>query len=446
MSASVLALRNAAVNIRRSLTLGFFIFTATFILILSNVFVSTAGNRIENVLTGGICGHVQLRSAGSRESDMAAQYTSKWDSLKPIEPDALSAVEKILTETYPEASYTRLVRRSTKLEVNDKSQELMLFGLYPGMDMYVDAFLLTEGRYLDPDRSGELLLTEEQAKMLGVRAGDSVTAVTKNRYGLNSTYELEVVGIGNFVMLSLFSFNAGYTGYDTVQKLAAYNEDEVTDFIIFLPDKATAGQTMNAIADEMEQSGLKYTIAKYEKIKSEDLKATDIKFEEEDDDDGLLLSAFEEMGKTYRAAGDTMFIVVNILSAFLIVIVSILIFNLVYMTGIERSREIGTMRAVGFNRKQVISIFMTEIMLISFFSSIAGALICAGLVMIGKGLGIDTPVPFLSYIIGSKLSLDMDIGIAAANTVLILAFTAAASFMPAYRACSADPAQAVRQI
>jgi|GEM_PF-2611575 putative ABC transport system permease protein len=446
MSASVLALRNAAVNIRRSLTLGFFIFTATFILILSNVFVSTAGNRIENVLTGGICGHVQLRSAGSRESDMAAQYTSKWDSLKPIEPDALSAVEKILTETYPEASYTRLVRRSTKLEVNDKSQELMLFGLYPGMDMYVDAFLLTEGRYLDPDRSGELLLTEEQAKMLGVRAGDSVTAVTKNRYGLNSTYELEVVGIGNFVMLSLFSFNAGYTGYDTVQKLAAYNEDEVTDFIIFLPDKATAGQTMNAIADEMEQSGLKYTIAKYEKIKSEDLKATDIKFEEEDDDDGLLLSTFEEMGKTYRAAGDTMFIVVNILSAFLIVIVSILIFNLVYMTGIERSREIGTMRAVGFSRKQVISIFMTEIMLISFFSSIAGALICAGLVMIGKGLGIDTPVPFLSYIIGSKLSLDMDIGIAAANTVLILAFTAAASFMPAYRACSADPAQAVRQI
>lgn len=446
MSASVLALRNAAVNIRRSLTLGFFIFTATFILILSNVFVSTAGNRIENVLTGGICGHVQLRSAGSRESDMAAQYTSKWDSLKPIEPDALSAVEKILTETYPEASYTRLVRRSTKLEVNNKSQELMLFGLYPGMDMYVDAFLLTEGRYLDPDRSGELLLTEEQAKMLGVRAGDSVTAVTKNRYGLNSTYELEVVGIGNFVMLSLFSFNAGYTGYDTVQKLAAYNEDEVTDFIIFLPDKATAGQTMNAIADEMEQSGLKYTIAKYEKIKSEDLKATDIKFEEEDDDDGLLLSTFEEMGKTYRAAGDTMFIVVNILSAFLIVIVSILIFNLVYMTGIERSREIGTMRAVGFSRKQVISIFMTEIMLISFFSSIAGALICAGLVMIGKGLGIDTPVPFLSYIIGSKLSLDMDIGIAAANTVLILAFTAAASFMPAYRACSADPAQAVRQI
>lgn len=446
MSASVLALRNAAVNIRRSLTLGFFIFTATFILILSNVFVSTAGNRIENVLTGGICGHVQLRSTGSRESDMAAQYTSKWDSLKPIEPDALSAVEKILTETYPEASYTRLVRRSTKLEVNDKSQELMLFGLYPGMDMYVDAFLLTEGRYLDPDRSGELLLTEEQAKMLGVRAGDSVTAVTKNRYGLNSTYELEVVGIGNFVMLSLFSFNAGYTGYDTVQKLAAYNEDEVTDFIIFLPDKATAGQTMNAIADEMEQSGLKYTIAKYEKIKSEDLKATDIKFEEEDDDDGLLLSTFEEMGKTYRAAGDTMFIVVNILSAFLIVIVSILIFNLVYMTGIERSREIGTMRAVGFSRKQVISIFMTEIMLISFFSSIAGALICAGLVMIGKGLGIDTPVPFLSYIIGSKLSLDMDIGIAAANTVLILAFTAAASFMPAYRACSADPAQAVRQI
>ncbi len=446
MNISVLSLKSASVNIRRSLTLGFFIFAASFILILSNIFVSTAANKIENVITGGICGHIQLRSANSREQDMAAQYISKWDSLKPIEPALTSAIEKIVTDRYTEADHTKLVRRSAKLNKDGKSQELTLLGLYPGMDTYRDAFLLSEGRYLDPERPDEVLLTEEQAAILGVRTGDIVTAVTKNRYGLNSTCELKVVGIGNFVMLSLFSFNAGYTRYDTVQKLADYAGDEVTDIIVFLPDKAAAGQTIKKLADELKQIGIEYSISKEEKITSEDLKARDITLEDgEADEDGLVLSTFEEMGKTYRAAGETMFIVVNILSAFLIVIISILIFNLVYMTGIERYREIGTLRSVGFSRRQVIYIFMMEIFLISLISSIAGVLFCTGLILIGKWFGIDTPISFLSYIIGKKLILDMDAGIIGANVLMILAFSTIASFIPSYRACSVDPAQAVRQ-
>jgi putative ABC transport system permease protein len=450
MNISVLSFKNATGNIKRSLTLGFFIFAASFTLILSNIFVSTAKNKIENVITGGICGHIQLRSANSREQDMAAQYANKWDSLKPIKPAILpvveKAVEKIVADGPSEADCTKLVRRSVKLNKNGKSQELVLFGLYPGMETYRDAFLLSEGRYLDPEGSGEVLLTEEQAAVLGVRAGDFVTATTKNRYGLNSTCELKVVGVGNFVMLSLFSFNAGYAGYGTVQKLAAYTGDEVTDMIIFLPDKAAAGQRMQELADELKLAGIEYTISKDEKITSEDIKARDISFEDDKaDEEGLVLSTFEEMGETYRAAGETMFIVLNILSVFLLVIVSILIFNLVYMTGIERYREIGTLRAVGFSKKQVIFVFMTEIISVSFISSIAGALLCTGLVMTVKVLGMDTPVAFLRYIVGEKLGLDMDVGIIAANIAIILAFSVIASFMPAYRACSIDPAQAVRQ-
>lgn len=446
MNITVLSFKNATVNVARSLTLGFFMYSASFILILSNIFVSTAKSKIENVITGGICGHIQLRSADSREQDMAAQYASKWDSLKPIKPAMSSEVEKIVAERFPGVGYTKLVRRSAKLSRDGKSQELVLFGLYPGMDSYRDAFLLSEGRYLDSGNSDEVILTEEQAAALGVKTGDFVTATTKNRYGLNSNCELKVVGIGNFVMLSLFSFNAGYTGYDTVRKLAAYTVDEVTDIIVFLPDKAVAGQKMQELAGELKRAGIECTISKDEKITSEDIKTRDLSFEDDKaDEEGLAISTYEEMGKTYRAAGQTMFIVLNILSAFLLVIISILIFNLVYMTGIERYREIGTLRAVGFTRKQAVFIFMMEIMSVSFISSIAGALLCTGLVMAVKRLGVETPIAFLRYIVGEKLSLDMDAGIIAANIAMILAFSVIASFMPAYRACSVDPAQAVRQ-
>jgi putative ABC transport system permease protein len=441
-----LSFRNAAGNFRRTLTLVFFIFSAAFILILSNILVLTARNKVENVLTNGLCGHVQIRAENSREHDMADQYTGKWDTLRPIAEETAKKLDTVLSEKFPDAAAVRLVRRKAELQSGDNSKDTMLLGLPAGMEKYKEAFLLTEGRYLEPDSKEEILLTQEQASYLGLGIGDQVSVTTKNRYGLNKECRLEVVGIGNFVMLSLFSFNASYTSADVVRELAAYSEYEATDIILYLPDKAMAAGTLEAMAAEMRQKGMDYTIQADEKLTGEDLKVNDVSFEDNDDKAGVKLTTFEEMGENYKASGDAMFIAVKILSAVLLIIVSILILNLVYMTGAERYKEIGTLRAVGFSRGQTILVFMSEIVGVSCISAVSGSLLCAVLAAGSRIMDIKTPIPFLGYILGETLRLDPDPGIFASNLAVILIFSTLAAFLPAYRACSIEPAEAIRTV
>ena len=442
-----LSFRNASGNIRRTVTLGFFILSATFILILSNTFVLTARSKVENVLTNGLCGHVQIRSEGSREGDMAAQYSGKWDTLKPIDGESSREIEAIVFQQFPDAKAVELVRRKAKLQNSDINQETMLLGLPVDMEVYKNAFLLSEGRYLDNSKGQEILLTQEQASLLGLGIGDCVSVTTKNRYGLNEECNLEIVGIGNFVMLSLFSFNASYTSADVVRELAAYMEDETTDIILYLPDKAFAKNTVEALATRMGQQGIDHIVTADDKLTSEDIIVSSISFEEkETDKDGIMLSTFIEMGENYKATGDIMFIAVNILSVVLMIVVSILIINLVYMTGAERYVEIGTLRAVGFNRKQVVTIFMSEILGVSLASSTLGILLCTGMVACSRVFNIKTPIPFLSYILGETLRLDFDPVIFASTLAVILAFSTIASFLPVFRACSVAPAEAIRRL
>jgi len=447
MKTALLPYRNATGNLRRTVTFGFFIFSAAFILIFSNIFVLTAKSKVENVLTNGLCGHVQIRSESSREDDMAAQYTGKWDMLKPVDAGIMVKLDAILREKFRNADTVKLVRRKAELHNGEISKDTMLIGLPDDMETYRDAFLLKEGRYLDPDRSNEILLTEEQASILGIGIGDNVGVKTKNRYGLNEECKLEVVGIGNFVMLSLFSYNACYTSDDAVRRLAAYTENEATDIILYLPDKAMAAAALKELSAQMEFHAIKYVISADEKLTSEDLKISDISFADDDSEEaGIRLSTYDEMGENYKASGDAMFIAVGILSVVLLVIVSVLIINLVYMAGAERYKEIGTLRAVGFSRRQAVSIFMTEIAGISVISSALGSLLCAGLIICSRIFEIKTPIPFLSYILGETLRLDFNPGVFAYNFILILAFSLAASFLPAYRACSVKPAEAIRTV
>ena len=210
--------------------MGFYFLVAFVMLVLQCVYPA-AKNKVENVILNGFTGHIQLRSAGSREGDMVVQYTPGWDLLKPVEPGTLHTIREILTQ-YPDVHVTRLCRRAVSLEANGKKQETMLIGIDHGMDSVKEAFLLSEGAYPSLSGNNEILLTKEQASLLGLGVGDTVKTVTKNRYGLKSEAELKVVGIGDYIMLSLFSYQANYTQLSTAVSFR-YSAEELTDILLF---------------------------------------------------------------------------------------------------------------------------------------------------------------------------------------------------------------------
>lgn len=442
-----LSFKNATVKWWRSLTLGFFILSVSIVMVLSNAFITAAKNKVDNVILKGMTGNIQIHSQGSIETDMATQYSQGWDSLEPIGTKTITGIGEVLKSKFPVFKPFLMTRHSSFLVNQEKREETMLIGIEPGFDSYKEAFQLIKGRYLEPGATDEILLTDEQAAAFKVDIGDTITVSTKNMFGLNSQAELKVVGIGNYIMLSLFSYKADYTSGETVRKLVGMDAVEATEIILFTGDSGEEEAMVSKLSKELQNAGIKTLVTKYEKLKSEDLQVKEFDLSKLDEEEGkVMISGFSEMGNSFKGVSDIMFTMLNILVFFLVIIVSILIINLVFMAGIERYREIGTLRAIGLSRSQVVRVFMGEIVFVSLMSSITGVLASAGLVLLLDALGIASPIPAMEYIMGKTLSLEI-VPSSIMNILLIITgLSLAASFYPAYKACSIVPAESIRTV
>ena len=110
----------------------------------------------------------------------------------------------------------------------------------------------------------------------------------------------------------------------------------------------------------------------------------------------------------------------------------------------ERTREIGTMRALGAHRFQIRTLFLLEASFLALGGAIPGAII--GLLAL-KGIS------FLTFNSFTELSLFLDAGhlgftvdgwLLVASILTVLAFTLLAALIPARKAARMEPAQALR--
>ena len=113
-----------------------------------------------------------------------------------------------------------------------------------------------------------------------------------------------------------------------------------------------------------------------------------------------------------------------------LVVAGVGIINTMTVSVMERTKEIGTMKAIGAKSTEVLLMFLTEAMLTGFIGGILGAgfgFLLAGLI----GRFIDLPV-------ASSLMLGMDVVLFAVITSVV------SGLYPAYRASNMNPVEALR--
>ena len=130
---------------------------------------------------------------------------------------------------------------------------------------------------------------------------------------------------------------------------------------------------------------------------------------------------------------------------FLIFIISILIINLVFMMGLERRREIGTIRAIGFSQSRSVLFFMTEILSVTIFFSLMGIIVGTGLVLILGKVGISFDYP-TAWLMGKKFFVKFDIRYIVSAIVIIFGFIFLASLYPSYKSTSMKPAETLKEM
>ena len=134
---------------------------------------------------------------------------------------------------------------------------------------------------------------------------------------------------------------------------------------------------------------------------------------------------------------NTVTLILTAFAGISLVVSSIMIGILTYVSVVERTKEIGILRAIGARKKDITRIFIAEAGLIGFVSGAVGVIVSSGLALpisktIAKALKID------------NFSAGLDLKSAVGLILLSVILTLIASVIPSRMAAKKDPVEALR--
>ena len=135
-----------------------------------------------------------------------------------------------------------------------------------------------------------------------------------------------------------------------------------------------------------------------------------------------------------------------VVALILFLIVAVGITNTFRMVVYERTREIGTMRALGLQRSQTRRLFLTEAVLLALGSTVAGLALAAVARFFLQSIDWGRDTPFFIFLDDGHLSFPVDPAVLAAYLAAVVAVSLIAALFPANRAARQDPATALRSI
>jgi len=214
-----------------------------------------------------------------------------------------------------------------------------LYGVEPEIDAQVRVYILSSGRLPKADKY-EVVIPEQLANDKKLQIGDELVLLVND-----GTERLKIVGLlGNEGVAMLNDGAVGFTSVSVVQEL--FDRGGEFDEISLRVDQTIAE---NPAALEVFKKELAGKLKDQAKVIYPAAR-------------GQLVS---QMLATYQMGLTFFSIIAIIVGAFLI-------YNAFSMTVVERTREIGMLRAIGMNRRQILSMVLAEAGLLAFLGSIIG--------------------------------------------------------------------------
>ena len=134
----------------------------------------------------------------------------------------------------------------------------------------------------------------------------------------------------------------------------------------------------------------------------------------------------------------------TVLMTILIAIVVIGIMNTMWIAIRERTREIGTLRAIGMQRGGVLWMFLLESLMLGFLGTLVGALMGFAIATGLNALHIHVPISVQLFLMSDHLHLAIHPGAIVRSMILITFITGAAALYPALRAARLKPVTAMQ--
>ena len=427
-----LAARNLTRHTRRNVFLGGALASVTALLVLLGGLSAGVESSMMESATVLMTGHVNVGGFYKVTSGTAAPLVTDYP--------------KVLEETrkhVPELDYATVRVRGWAKGVSERSSmDLVLSGVdvrhEPGFPKVVRVL---SGRLEDLTQPGTLLLFEDQARRLEVQVGDVVTLSAPTFRGQNNTADVRVVAIAqNAGLISAFT---AFLEASTLRGLYNLREGNTGAIHLYLRDPRASARVAARLRDALSAAGWRvmdanpqpYWMKLMQTVPNEDWTGQKLDMTTWEDEMSFMswiLSAVRTLS--------------TLLVFILMVIVVIGILNTLAIAIRERTREIGTLRAIGMQRRKVLWLFLLEAFLLGAAGTTLGALAGAGLGALVNAARLGVPESVQMFLLQQQLTLRLESRTVAAAVVALTLLTTLAAILPARRAARLRPVTAMHHV
>lgn len=316
-------------------------------------------------------------------------------------------------------------------------------GLMNGVDVAAEPGLkklqVSSGKLADLVLPNSILLFEQQAQALSVAVGDAVTISTETLRGVANTADCRVVAIARDVG-ALSAWNV-FTSLTTLRALFQVRPDVTGVLQLHLKPEALADLPgiQRRLSSALEQAG--YRVMPHDpRVFWEKLDAVTTQGWT---GQKLDVTSWQDEVSFMKWSYGALQGLSALLLALLLAVAICGVTNTLWVAIRERTREIGTLRAIGMRRSAVARLFMLEAALLGSMGAALGGALGYSLAKAANAANLVVPAAIQQFIMRDTLELDVE------PSTLILALVAMtltvtlAAVYPAIRAARRRPVDAM---
>ena len=372
-------------------------------LILAGGFIQDIFIQLGEAIIHSQTGHIQITRQGYNEGKSRAPENFLIEKAASLKSQLLENSPAIKTVA------SRLTFSGT---LNNGRRDLGVIGegIEADLENQVGTYLnFVEGRALkDADTEG-IVVGQGVAKSLGLKLGDRVTLLATLSQGAVNTLDYEVIGI--FQSFSK-EFDARAIRIPLQSAQSLLDTPAVHMLVIVL----NSTEQTNAVTAQLQKTF-----------------ATK----------GLDITAWNKLSDFYEKTVELYDRQFGVLRLIILVMVLLSVANSINMTLFERTREFGTMLAIGDRKSGIFRLIVTENLCLGLFGSIFGVLLGCAAAQIISAIGIPMPPPpnaNLGYT--ALIRIDLTALLTAGTIGFLACFLA--TLLPARRASTLDIGEALR--
>jgi putative ABC transport system permease protein len=353
----LIAFRSLVQHRVRSTLLGAAIMVVTALLVcLAGIYVGTKTTLLVSATTL-MSGHVNVAGFYKSTASSSAPVVTQYKKLREIVKRDVNDLDYVVQRG---RGWAKLISDTGSMQVGIAGIDVVN---EPG---FLKVVTLKSGSLDGLKRPDGLLIFEEQAKKLDVKVGDRLTFSAPTFKGTNNTIDVTIVAIAaNIGMLS--SWNT-FINDQGLRQLYQLNDETTGALQVYLKDVNKVRQVQEQLRKSFAKEGFELMDndprpfwAKFDGVNRESWTGQKLDVTNWEDE-----TSFVQWFVTILTVAATTVIFV------LTIIISVGIMNVMWISIRERTREIGTLRAVGMQRRSVIAMFLTEGFLLGLIGTTAG--------------------------------------------------------------------------